>query len=221
MRTTSGSTATQTSSALRPSATARRPDVGHGAEQQLERLAEDVVVLDEHDGRSDRAPRSGTVSALLGAEEERIVRLAAVVDLDLELGVRLRTTATRPSTPSAPSPTRIVSTSAPLLEQPLQHLAGDRLRARGPAATGSPSSRPRNWPSSTARPPTLGVARGARDRPGAHARGRRVHRGGVLRRPARLGSKATSAPSPACTDSRRHEPGRLRGARRRPARRRG
>ena len=55
-------------------------DVVAQPEQQLERLAEDLVVLDEDD--ADRRTRSS-----FGRDEQRVVRLSALVHLELELRV--------------------------------------------------------------------------------------------------------------------------------------
>ncbi len=56
-----------------------------GAEQELERLPEGAVVLDDDD--PDRGQARAELRALLGGEKQRVVRLAALVHLELELGV--------------------------------------------------------------------------------------------------------------------------------------
>ena len=58
---------------------------GAQPEQQLERLAEDLVVLDEDD--PDRLGHRR--ARLLGGQEQRVVRLAALVHVQLELRMPL------------------------------------------------------------------------------------------------------------------------------------
>ena len=58
--------------------------VGLQSEQQLERLAEALVVLDD-----DEADRLGHPRSLFRREQERIVRLAAVLHVQLEAGMEL------------------------------------------------------------------------------------------------------------------------------------
>jgi hypothetical protein len=64
------------------------PQIGHGPEQELERLAKDVVVLNEDDGDGLACHVAQNIG-LLGAEQEGIVRLAALVNLDLNLRMQL------------------------------------------------------------------------------------------------------------------------------------
>ena len=89
-----------------PSATERDDlDVGAQPEQQLERLAEDVVVLDEDDADRRRHARR-----LLRGEEQRVVRLAARLHVELELRVLARRAARAgASSGGASAPVRSVS----------------------------------------------------------------------------------------------------------------
>jgi hypothetical protein len=62
-------------------------NVGGHVEEKLEGFSEHVVVLHEDDVDRFFVGHTGSIGTLLDGKEERIVRLAAVVDLDLELGM--------------------------------------------------------------------------------------------------------------------------------------
>src|SRR5581483_3722628 len=78
-------------------------DVAALAEEELERLAEDVVVLDQDD--TDRHPPT-----LLGGQEEVVVRLTALPDVTSTSGCRSASRSRKPFSGGASSPVRTVST---------------------------------------------------------------------------------------------------------------
>ena len=137
---------------------------------------------------------TGSIGTLLDGKEERIVRLAALVHLDLDLGMRVGDAATRSSAEFAPSPRRTVRTSeaSPISRSTTSRATGS---STAPLVTGSPSTRPRKCPCSTSSPFVTASREATVTSPVGRARAAFACR---PRSPRRLpGSKATSAASPA------------------------
>ena len=91
--------ATASSPSATDATTTSRPQT----EQELERLAEDLVVLDEDD--PDRLVTATVADdSLLGREQQRVVRLAARVHVELELGMAPPSSSRTPFSEGSSSP---------------------------------------------------------------------------------------------------------------------